>query len=221
MSWDKILPLLLDGLWDTVYMTIPATILAYLVGMPLGVLLVVTAKGGIRPKPAINALLGTTINFMRSIPFIILLVLLFPVTRVIMGRAMGTRAIIFPLFVSAFPYVARMVENSIREVDKGVIEAAQSMGSTDWQIVRKVMIPESLPSLINGAAICMVTILGYTAMAGSAGGEGLGALAIQKGLNARNERLMYSSSLILVVLVQFITLLGYRLSKAVDHRIKS
>lgn len=221
MSWDKILPLLLEGLWETLYMTIPATFLSYLVGMPLGILLVITAKDGIRPRPAFNAAMGVAINFLRSIPFIILLVLLFPVTRAIMGRAMGTRAIIFPLFASAFPYVARMVEGSIREVDRGVVEASQSMGSTDWQIITKVLVPEALPSLINGAAICMVAILGYTAMAGSAGGGGLGTLAIQKGLNVRNERLMYAASLILVALVQIITLVGYRFSKSLDHRIKS
>lgn len=221
MSWDQLMPLILEGLWDTLYMTIPSTVLSYLIGMPLGLLLVVTGKGGIRPKPVFQSALSVTINFLRSIPFIILLVLLFPVTRAVMGRAIGTQAIIFPLVISAFPYVARMVENAVREVDHGVIEAALSMGSTDWQIIRKVMIPEALPSLLNGAAICMVTILGYTAMASAAGGGGLGALAITKGLNMRKYEIMYSASLTLVALVQIMTLFGNQISKRLDHRIKN
>lgn len=220
MSWDQLLPLILEGLWDTLYMTIPSTVLSYLIGMPLGVLLVITSKEGIRPMPVLQSVLGVTINFLRSIPFIILLVLLFPVTRAVMGRAIGTQSIIFPLVISAFPYVARMVEGAIREVDHGVIEAAQSMGSTDWQVIRKVMIPEALPSLLNGAAICMVTILGYTAMASAAGGGGLGALAITKGLNMRKYEIMYSASLTLVAMVQIMSLFGNQISKKLDHRIK-
>lgn len=220
MSWDQLLPLILEGLWDTLYMTIPSTVLSYLIGMPLGVLLVITSKEGIRPMPVLQSVLGVTINFLRSIPFIILLVLLFPMTRAVMGRAIGTQSIIFPLVISAFPYVARMVEGAIREVDHGVIEAAQSMGSTDWQVIRKVMIPEALPSLLNGAAICMVTILGYTAMASAAGGGGLGALAITKGLNMRKYEIMYSASLTLVAMVQIMTLFGNQISKKLDHRIK-
>ena len=221
MSWDQLMPLILEGLWDTLYMTIPSTVLSYLIGMPLGLLLVVTGKGGFRPRPVFQSVLGVTINFLRSIPFIILLVLLFPVTRAVMGRAIGTQPIIFPLVISAFPYVARMVENAVREVDHGVIEAAQSMGSTDWQVIRKVMIPEALPSLLNGAAICMVTILGYTAMASAAGGGGLGALAITKGLNMRKYEIMYSASLTLVALVQIMTIFGNQISKRLDHRIKN
>ena len=219
MSWDQIWPLILQGLWETLYMTIPSTVLSYLVGMPLGILLVVTARDGIRPMPRFNSALGVVINFLRSIPFIILLVLLFPVTRAVMGKAIGTKAIIFPLVVSAFPYVARMVEGAVREVDRGAIEAAQSMGSTDWQVIVKVMIPEALPALLNGAAICMVTILGYTAMASAAGGGGLGAIAITKGLNIRKYEIMYAASLTLVALVQIMTIFGSRVSKKADHRI--
>ena len=144
--------------------------------------------------------------------------MLFPVTRAIMGKAIGTQAIIFPLVISAFPYVARMVESSIREVDRGVIEAAQSLASSDLQIIGKVMIPEALPSLLNGAAIVMVTILGYTAMASAAGGGGLGAIAITKGLNLRRMDVMYAAAIALVVLVQIITLLGNRVTKKLDHR---
>ncbi len=221
MSWDQLLPLLRDGLYDTLYMTLPSTLIAYLIGMPLGVLLVITRRGHIRPMPALNAVLGVVINFLRSIPFIILLAMLFPVTRVVMGRAIGTRAVIFPLVVSAFPYVARMVEGSLDEVDRGVIEAAQSMGSTTWQIIRKVLLPEALPSLINGAAICLTTILAYTAMASAAGGGGLGALAITKGLNQRKFDIMYMASLALVALVQIFTVMGTTATKRLDHRRRS
>ena len=203
---------------ETLQMTLPASLIAYLLGLPLGVLLVVTRKDGIKPAPTFNAVLGTGINLLRSIPFIILLAMLFPVTRAVMGTAIGTRAVIFPLVVSAFPYVARMVENSLIEVDRGIIEAAQSMGSTTWQIVWKVMLPEALPSLVNGAAICVTTILAYTAMASTAGGGGLGSLAIIKGLNLRKYDIMYVASIVLVVMVQLITILGSRLTRRLDHR---
>ena len=203
---------------ETLQMTLPASLIAYLLGLPLGVLLVVTRKDGIKPAPTFNAVLGTVINLLRSIPFIILLAMLFPVTRAVMGTAIGTRAVIFPLVVSAFPYVARMVENSLIEVDRGIIEAAQSMGSTTWQIVWKVMLPEALPSLVNGAAICVTTILAYTAMASTAGGGGLGSLAIIKGLNLRKYAIMYVASIVLVVMVQLITILGSRLTRRLDHR---
>ena len=201
-------------------MTLPSTIISYIIGLPLGVLLVITRRGGIRPMPTFNAVAGAIVNFLRSIPFIILLAMLFPVTRVVMGRAIGTASVIFPLTVSAFPYVARMVEGSFNEVDNGIIEAAQSMGSSTLQIIRKVLIPEAMPSLINGFAICMTTILGYTAMASAAGGGGLGALAITRGLNLRQYDVMYAASIVLVILVQIITMLGSYLTRKFDHRIR-
>lgn len=218
MSWDKMWPLLWQGTLDTLVMTIPSTLFAYLIGMPLGILLVVTRRDHILPKPTFNTVLGAIVNFLRSIPFIILLVMLFPVTRAIMGTAVGTTSVIFPLVVSAFPYVARMVESSLLEVDRGVIEASQSMGSTTLQIIRKVLIPEAMPSLINGFAICITTILAYTAMAGTAGGDGLGKIAITYGLNRRVYSVMYAASLVLVLLVQFFQVAGTRSSKALDHR---
>ena len=216
MKWD----ILWEALGETVYMTVPSTLIAYALGLPLGVLLVITRKGGIKPLPTFNTVLGAVVNFLRSIPFIILLAMLFPVTRIVMGKAIGTQSIIFPLTVSAFPYVARMVEGSFSEVDGGIIEAAQSMGSTTLQIIRKVLIPEALPSLINGFAICMTTILAYTAMASAAGGGGLGSLAIIKGLNLRKFDIMYAASVILVILVQVITMLGAYLTRKLDHRIR-
>ncbi|MHC1786008.1 MAG: methionine ABC transporter permease [Christensenellales bacterium] len=218
MSQAQWLDLLIGGINDTLFMTIPSTILAYLVGMPLGILFVVTGKDHILPKARLNAVLGVIINFLRSIPFIILLAMLIPVTRLVMGSGIGTRSLIFPLFISAFPFVARMVEGSLKEVDYGVIEAAQSMGSSTAQIIFKVLVPEALPSLVNGAAICTVTILGYSAMASAAGGGGLGAIAITKGLNQRKLDVMYAASILLVILVQLITVIGNQGTKRIDHR---
>lgn len=218
MTWEKLLPLLWDSTVETLYMTFWSSLIAYAVGLPLGVLLVVTRKGGIMPAPTFNAILGVAINFLRSIPFIIMLAVLFPVTRAVIGTAIGTKSIVFPLIISAFPYIARMVEGSLDEVDHGIIEAAQSMGSTNWQIITKVLLPEAVPSLVNGAAICVTTILGYTAMASAAGGGGLGALAIVKGLNVRKFDVMYSASLLLVALVQIITVFGGRLTRRLDHK---
>ena len=216
MNWN----VLWTALGETLYMAIPSTLIAYLIGLPLGVLLVITRKGGVKPLPTLNAVVGALVNFLRSIPFLILLAMLFPVTRAVMGKAVGTKAIIFPLTVSAFPYVARMVEGSFNEVDNGILEAAQSMGSTTFQIIRKVLIPEAMPSLVNGFAICMTTILSYTAMASAAGGGGLGAVAITYGLNLRKYDLMYAASILLVILVQVITVLGTFLTRQLDHRIR-
>ena len=218
MAWEKLLPMLWDATQETLYMTLWSSVAAYALGLPLGVLLVVTRKDSIMPAPTFNAVLGVVINFLRSIPFIIMLALLFPVTRAVMGTAIGTKSIIFPLFVSAFPYIARMVESSLDEVDHGIIEAAQSMGSTNWQLIYKVLLPEAVPSLISGAAISVTTILGYTAMASAAGGGGLGAVAIVKGLNIRKMDVMYSASILLVVLVQIITVFGGRITRRVDHK---
>ena len=218
MTWERMIPMLLQETWNTLYMTIPSTIFAYLLGLPLGVLMVITRKESIMPRPTLNRVLGVVVNLLRSIPFIILMVMLFPVTRAVMGSGVGTTAVIFPLTISAFPYVARMVEVSLLEVDGGVIEAAQSMGSSTMQIVRKVLLPEAMPSLVNGFAICITTILAYTAMAGTAGGDGLGKVAITYGLQKREFSVMYVASIMLVVLVQFFQVAGNSLSRALDHR---
>ncbi len=218
MTAEKLFSMLLEEAGNTLYMTIPATVLAYLLGLPLGVLLVTTRKDGITPHPGFNRVLGVVVNLLRSIPFIILMVMLFPVTRAVMGRGTGTASIIFPLTVSAFPYVARMVESSLLEVDAGVVEAAQSMGSSPFQIVRKVLIPEAMPSLVNGFAICITTILAYTAMAGTAGGDGLGKVAITYGLNKRQYNVMYAASIVLVLLVQLFQVAGTSLARFIDHR---
>ena len=214
----KTVSMLVKETWRTLYMVGLSSLISYLIGIPLGVALVVTDKDGIRPVPLFNKVAGVIVNLLRSVPFIILMVMLFPATRAILGRGTGTVSIIIPLTVSAFPYVARMVEGSLLEVDNGVVEAAQAMGSTTFQIVRKVLIPEAMPSLVNGFAICITTILGYTAMAGTAGGDGLGKVAITYGLNKRQYDVMYAASIVLVLLVQFFQMGGTWLSHAIDHR---
>jgi len=201
-------------------MTLWSGFFAYVLGLPLGVLLVVTKRDQIMQAPSFNAVLGTIINFLRSIPFVIMLAMLFPVTRVVMGRAIGTESIVFPLFISAFPYVARMVEGALTEVEPGVIEAAQSMGSTNWQIIFKVLLPEAVPSLVNGAAIVLTAILAYTAMASAASGGGLGALAVTMGYMRQKYDVLYTTSIAMVLLVQLITVSGTRLARRLDHRKK-
>ncbi|MFR5869784.1 MAG: methionine ABC transporter permease, partial [Acutalibacteraceae bacterium] len=181
MNFAQMSQLLLEGTLDTLYMTLASTLIAYLIGIPLGVILVVTRKDGICPAPKTNAVLGTIVNIMRSVPFLILIIVLIPFTRFVVGTSIGATATVVPLIVGAAPFIARMVESSLLEVDAGVVEAAQAMGASPWQIVTKVLLKEAVPSLITGAAIALTTILGYSAMAGAVGGGGLGDLAIKYG----------------------------------------
>ena len=174
--WDK--GLIQLGVWETIYMTFISSFFAYVIGLPLGVILHITSKGGIHEMPKLNKILGFIVNFFRSIPFIILMVAMLPVSKAIVGTQLGNKAVIVMLVIAAAPYVARMVESSLKEVDAGVIEAAQSMGANNFEIITKVLIPEAKPSLITGAAISIVTILGYSAMAATIGGTGLGQIAI-------------------------------------------
>ena len=206
------------GIWQTIYMTALTTIFAYLIGLPLGVILWATDKDGLHPNKGVNTVLGFIVNFFRSIPAVILMVAMIPAAKLLLGTSTGNGAVIVTLIIAASPYVARMVEGSLLEVDNGVVEAAQAMGSTTFQIVRKVLIPEAMPSLVNGFAICITTILGYTAMAGTAGGDGLGKVAITYGLNKRQYDVMYAASIVLVLLVQFFQMGGTWLSHAIDHR---
>lgn len=208
------------AIWETLYAPLAATVLAYLIGLPLGVLLVTGEEGGIHPLPKwLMRTLNTVINLLRSVPFLILMVLVMPLSRMILGTAIGTAATIVPLTVAAFPYIARLVEASLREIDRGVIEAAESMGCSTLQIVTKVMLPECKPSLIGGATNASITILGYGAMAGSIGGGGLGAIALQRGY-ARNQLIvMYIAVILLVVLVQILQSLGTKLAAKTDKRI--
>lgn len=208
------------GILETLYMVIVSSVLSYVIGLPLGVLLCVTDKDGICPCRPFNLIAGFIVNFLRSVPFIILLIALIPFTRKLIGTSIGSTATIVPLVVSAFGYVARMVESSIKEVDAGVIEAAQSMGTPTFKIITKVLIPEAKPSLIVGSAITVTTILGYTAMAGFTGGGGLGAIAINYGFYRYNTTVMFVTVIFLVIIVQLFQEIGLRLTRATDKRIK-
>ena len=214
------LDLVLKGLWETVYMTVGATVLSYIVSLPLGLILAATAADGVRPNRGVNLVLGAIVNVLRSVPFLILLYTVIPVTRFIVGTAIGTKATIVPLFISAFPFVARLVESSAREVDRGVVEASLSMGASVGQVIRKVILPEARPSLINGAAIATTTILGYSAMAGVAGGGGLGAIAINYGYSRYNTAVMLTMCAVIVVVVQFFQSAGTLGSRLSDRRIR-
>ena len=213
------LDLVLKGLWETIYMTVGATVLAYIVGLPLGLILAATAADGVRPNRGV-LVLGAIVNVLRSVPFLILLYTVIPVTRFIVGTAIGTKATIVPLFISAFPFVARLVESSAREVDRGVVEASLSMGASVRQVICKVILPEAKPSLINGAAIATTTILGYSAMAGVAGGGGLGAIAINYGYSRYNTAVMLTMCAVIVVVVQFFQSAGTLGSRLSDRRIR-
>ena len=200
MFTDKMLQLVGVGILETFYMTLSATALAYLIGLPLGLVLVISDPAGIHPMPKLNKVLGAIINFLRAAPFLILLMLLIPFTRLLIGTTIGASAMVPPLFIAAFPFVARMVESSVKEVDAGVVEAAQSMGASTLQIVCKVLLPEAKPSLLLGATIAITTILGYSAMAGIVGGGGLGAIAINYGYYRKEYD-------ILAVMVVFLSLI--------------
>ena len=206
---------------DTLYVTFFSTAIAYILGLPLGVLLYGTSADGIFPNKPVNSIVGFVVNILRSIPFIILLVMTQPLAKIVVGTKLGNNAFIFYLVIAAAPYVARMVESSLREVDRGVIEAAQSMGSSNIQIITKVVLPEAKPSLIVGSAIAITTILGYTPMTYLIAGGGLGQLAIQYGMYRFEDTIMYISSLLLIILVQIMQEgLGY-LAKVCDKRIRN
>ena len=192
------------GIWETIYMTLISTFFAYLIGLPVGLILRMTDRDGIHPIGWLNRTLGIIVNALRSIPFIILMVAMLPVAKLIVGTALGNKAVIVMLIIAASPYVGRMVESSLKEVDAGVIEAAQSMGSNNFQIVFKVLLPEAKPSLITGAVISMVTILSYSAMAATIGGTGLGQIAIIYGHQRSNGDITWICVLLMVVIVQVI-----------------
>ena len=217
--WDK--GLIQLGIWETVYMTFISSFFAYLIGLPLGVILNVTDKNGIHPMPKLNKLLGFIVNFFRSIPFIILMVAMLPVAKFIVGTSLGNKAVIVMLVIAASPYIARMVEGSLKEVDAGVIEAAQSMGANNFEIITKVLIPEAKPSLINGAAISIVTILGYSAMAATIGGTGLGQIAIIYGHQRSNDDITWICVFLTVIIVQVIQELGRYIATKTDKRIRN
>ena len=218
--WAEYGDLLITGTRDTLVMTGVSTLFAYLIGLPIGVLLNITQPHGIWPQKWVNRILGWIVNIGRSIPFIILIVMLLEFTKLIVGTKMGVRGAIPPLVISAAPFIARMVETSLAEVDAGVVEAAQSMGATRFQIVLKVYLPEAKPSLILGASISLITILGYTAIAGAIGAGGLGYLAVSYGYQRFTPSVMWATVVFIVVLVQVIQSVFSWLSAKMDKRLR-
>lgn len=212
--------MLIKGIGETLYMVFLSSALSYVIGIPLGIALVVTDKDGIRPVPLFNKVLGLVINVLRSIPFIILLIMVIPITRLVVGKIIGCNATVVPLVIAAAPYIGRMVESSLKEVDAGVIEAAKSMGASTWQIVVKVLLPEAKPSLLVGAAISVTTILGYSAMAGFTGGGGLGDIAIRYGYHRYQTDMMMVTVVLLIIIVQLIQEVFMRMSRRGDKRIR-
>ncbi|MBQ9039559.1 MAG: ABC transporter permease [Clostridia bacterium] len=220
-AWHVFLTEFPLGLWETVYVTVLATLFAIVIGLPLGILLVTGDEKGIRPMPKLlMKVINVIINFLRSVPFIILMVMVIPLTRAITGTSIGSVASIVPLVVAAFPFVARLVESSLRELDPNIIEMAQSMGASTMQIVLRVMLPESVPSLVNNFTLAITTILGYTAMSGAMGGGGLGKIAINYGYNRYKYAVLYLAVIVLVLVVQVFQSVGSKLALRLDKRIK-
>ena len=217
--WTKEITLMIAaGIRDTLYMTLVSTLCGYILGLPMGITLAVTDKGGIKPNPVVYKILDVTANIIRSIPFLILLILLIPFTIFLVGKSYGATGTIVPLTVAAAPFIARMIESSLNEVDKGVIEAAQSMGADIFTIIWKVMLVEARTSILAGATIAVGTVLGYSAMAGIVGGGGLGDIAIRYGYYRYRTDIMFATVILLVVLLQIFQTIGMRVSNKLDKR---
>lgn len=215
---SQIIAMMAEGTGATLYMTLVSTLFGYLLGLPMGIILVVTAPKGLRPNKVVFQILDVVVNITRSIPFLILMILIMPFTRIIVGKTYGTTATIVPLAIAAAPFIARMVESSLLEVDHGVVEAAQSMGASLWTIIWKVLLAEARTSLIVGATIALGTILGYSAMAGTIGGGGLGDIAMRYGYYRYQVEIMIVAVILLVLLVQILQVIGTVLSKKLDRR---
>ena len=210
--------MLLVGVWDTLYMTLVATFFSYVFGLVMGVVLVICRKDGIRPNALVYGVLDVVVNLTRSFPFLILMIAVIPFTRFLVGTTIGNNATVVPLVLAAAPFVARLVESSLLEVDGGVVEAAQSMGASTWQIISKVLLPAALPSLINGSAVSAITILGYSAMSGAVGGGGLGKLAIMYGYNRYQTDIMVMTVVLLIIIVQAFQSFGNWATRRSDKR---
>ena len=217
--WTKeVVDMILKGIQETLYMTLLSTLMGYVIGLPMGVLLAVSDKDGLKPNRVLYRILDVIANIVRSIPFLILLILLIPFTRMIVGKSYGSTATVVPLVIAAGPFIARMVESSLKEVDEGVIEAARSMGASNLRIIVKVVLVEARTSLINGATIAVGTILGYSAMAGTIGGGGLGDIAIRYGYHRYQADIMIVTVVLLVILVQIFQMVGTTLANRLDKR---
>ena len=221
MTWSEMQPLLTQACQDTLTMVGWAVLIAVLGGLPLGVLLVLTDKGGLLANAVVNKVIGAVVNVGRSLPFLILLIALLPFTRWVIGTTIGAQAMIVPLAVGAIPFFARLVETSVREVDHGLVEAVQSMGGSTWTVVRKALLPEALPSLISGLTTTVIALIGYSAMAGTIGGGGLGDVAIRYGYQRFETGLMLVTIAVLVVLVAAVQLVGDLAARAVSHRTRT
>lgn len=219
MFKEGMMALVGTAFWESIYMTIISTLIAYMVGLPMGLILVMTDKEGVRPMPILHQILGIMINIVRSVPFLILILIIMPFTKMVVGTVIGTKAAIVGLLVASAPFIARLVESSLKEVEKGVIEAAQSMGASPLQILLKVLLPEAKPSLLVGSAIAVTTILGYSAMAGFVGGGGLGAIAINYGYYRGQTDIMYFMGILLIIIVQVLQELGMQVAKRTDKRL--
>lgn len=217
---SSVVNMLISGIWETLYMTLVSSVIGYAIGLPMGIALTVSDKDGLHPNAFVYKILDFIANLVRSIPFIILLVLLIPFTRLVVGKSYGSTAMIVPLVIAAAPYIARMVESSLKEVDAGVIEAARSMGASNFTIVTRVMLVEARTSLIVGATITVGTILGYSAMAGTVGGDGLGAIAIRYGYTRWQTDIMIVTVILLIVLFQIFQTIGMKLASRFDRRQK-
>lgn len=215
---SAVMNMILEGIRDTLYMTLTSTLIGYIIGLPLGILLTVTAKDGLKPNAVIYRILDIICNIIRSIPFLILLILLIPFTRAVVGKSYGSTATIVPLVICCAPYIARMVESSLKEVDPGVIEAARSMGASNGQIILHVLLVEARTSLLTGATITTGLVLGYSAMSGTVGGGGLGDIAVRYGYYRWQTDIMVVTVILLVVLFQIIQNLGMKISEGLDRR---
>lgn len=220
MFSSEVIKMIYEGFWETIYMTLVSTALGYVLGLPLGITLAVTDKDGIKPNPVVYRILDIISNIIRSVPFLILLIVIIPLTKLLVGKSYGSSATVVPLVIAAAPFIARMIESSLKEVDEGVIEAAKSMGAGTWTIIFKVMLVEARTSLIVGVTIALGTILGYSAMAGTVGGGGLGDIAIRYGYYRYESDIMIVTIVILVIIVQVLQALGMMLSKKLDRRNK-
>lgn len=214
----QIINLMIQGFWETLGMTAVSTIIAAIIGIPLGVVLVTTSKGHILENAGVNRVLGVIVNATRSIPFIILMVAIIPFTRLVVGTSIGTLAACVPLTIAAIPFLARLVETSIREIEFGVIEAAQSMGASPTQIVRKVLLPEALPTIIDNITVLIVNLISYSAMAGAIGGGGLGDIAIRYGYQRFNADVMIATIIVLIILVQIVQSIGEFISRRLNKK---
>lgn len=210
--------LVIQAFGESIFMTLVSSFFAYLIGLPLGLILVATDQDGVAPSNVCNQILGFVVNVLRSVPFLLLLVAVLPITKMVVSTTIGAKATIVPLVIGAAPFIARLVESSLKEVDKGVIEAAQSMGASPFEIMTKVLLPEAKPSLLMGSAIAMTTILGYSAIAGFCGGGGLGAVAINYGYYRTQTDVMLAMVVLLVVIVQILQEIGLRIAKRCDKR---